>query len=743
MKVKGLKKYIFLFFILISSNNTIAGNYKNGCNFKTGDFIDEISKPSSIKNIVIRVANSRKYYMNAFRTVLSSKGNGKFIDKKFKKKFKADIEVNYEFGSCSYPAKIWQNGDYKDHIQFIESGQIIRSLNVRLKKGNILNATKFKLFIPSTRGGRAEILAALILKNNGIISPETSEVLVEINNVSSRMIFQEDSQKELLERNLRREGPIFEGDESYMLSNMPDNIENIDNLSLARLINSKWILKGESSQYIALSSFNKLQNSYLEYADKNDGFWRESNYISPNNSYSDIFADYHFLMLSMNGMHALRPHNRKFFFNSFKNYFEPIYYDGDVDFSKTANVNLVKLLNFPKEYKFFGISRLQDLEFYYNLKKEYKLRVINYDETDNKLFDKYYQQFLANAKNIQKTINDQNSLIESKNNLNNFRNTFLERNSKFNLENFIIRSLEIIKNDVYIDLEDGKSFKTNLIGLARILSRKRIDNKRFLFLPDDFQIKNNENLIIKKLNKIDSEIIYPENMKVKIEDKNNKYKLIFTQSYPNQSVLMNGGKLNDVEIIFKGVKRNSKVETNNQRFNYRGLTGCLNIYNADLKNTSIEVSQGQCEDSLNIINSIGSIRNIDILDSFQDAVDLDFSNLKIDNIKIVNGGNDCLDVSAGDYLINKGYFEDCKDKAISIGEKSQFNSNKLKILNSNIAVAIKDYSTFTGDRLIIENTPSCIEVFQKKQEFGGANAKLNFIDCDGKYNIDKNSTLEI
>ena len=30
------------------------------------------------------------------------------------------------------------------------------------------------------------------------------------------MIFQEDSQKELLERNSKREGPIFEGDETIL-----------------------------------------------------------------------------------------------------------------------------------------------------------------------------------------------------------------------------------------------------------------------------------------------------------------------------------------------------------------------------------------------------------------------------------------------------------------------------------------------------------------------------------------------
>ena len=36
----------------------------------------------------------------------------------------------------------------------------------------------------------------------------------------------------------------------------------------------------------------------------------------------------------MNGAHGLRPHNRRFFFNSLSNFFEPIYYDGDLALDK-------------------------------------------------------------------------------------------------------------------------------------------------------------------------------------------------------------------------------------------------------------------------------------------------------------------------------------------------------------------------------------------------------------------------
>ena len=47
-------------------------------------------------------------------------------------------------------------------------------------------------------------------------------------------------------------------------------------------------------------------------------------------------------------------------------------------------------------------------------------------------------------------------------------------------------------------------------GLSRILSRKKLDNKRYLFLPNNFLTTTNQNLITKKLVRINSEIIYPE-----------------------------------------------------------------------------------------------------------------------------------------------------------------------------------------------------------------------------------------
>ena len=63
-----------------------------------------------------------------------------------------------------------------------------------------------------------EILGSLLLRELDFIAPETFHVVVDVNGSESLMLFQEKAEKELLERNMRREGPIFEGDEVLLWS---------------------------------------------------------------------------------------------------------------------------------------------------------------------------------------------------------------------------------------------------------------------------------------------------------------------------------------------------------------------------------------------------------------------------------------------------------------------------------------------------------------------------------------------
>ena len=119
--------YIFLIAFLFNSPKSNAN-----CNFKEANYIKELSTPNKIKGININIPRSRDYIINFVRSLTSKSKN---IPPNLRKKFNANLEVNYEFGRCEYKAKIWQNGDWKDHLEF-KNGMPLRSLNVKLKKLN-------------------------------------------------------------------------------------------------------------------------------------------------------------------------------------------------------------------------------------------------------------------------------------------------------------------------------------------------------------------------------------------------------------------------------------------------------------------------------------------------------------------------------------------------------------------------------------------------------------------------------
>ena len=137
------------------------------------------------------------------------------IDKKYKKKFNAIVTVRYDFGTCKYNAKIRQAGDMQDHIIYDRDG-FRQSLSIQLKEGNIANVVNFKLFNKLSRGSDREILTTLLFKELGFLAPRTRFVNVTFNGVKNKMLFQENPVKEFLEKNLRREAPMFEGDETLI-----------------------------------------------------------------------------------------------------------------------------------------------------------------------------------------------------------------------------------------------------------------------------------------------------------------------------------------------------------------------------------------------------------------------------------------------------------------------------------------------------------------------------------------------
>ena len=151
---------------------------------------------------------------------------------------------------------------------------------------------------------------------------------------------------------------------------------------------------------------------------------------------------------------------------------------------------------------------------------------------------------------------------------------------------------------------------------------------------------------------------------------------------------------------------------------------------------------GLNEDSINFVRSLGQIDEINVINSYQDAIDLDFSNLSIDKIIVNNAGNDCLDLSSGNYLIKKSLLSNCKDKAISLGEKGILNLDQGEIYNSFSALVVKDSSKMIAKNVQTDGVKNCYLVYRKKQEFGNSSLNLeNFVCKEGTRYIQENSIL--
>ena len=537
-------KYLFFIFFLLCSAKVNAE-----CNFKTGEFIDQLSDSKSIESLKINIPKSRKYAKNQIRIITSASKN---IPPSMRKKYKADILINYIFGSCKYDAEIWQNGDYRDHIK-MKDGKIISSLNVKLNNGNIINSVKFKLLIPETRNHLNEILGSIILKKHNYIVPETFEIKTLINEVPSLMIFQEDSQKELLEKNFRREGPIYEGDETLIWQD-DANKEKIIAPSLSRLINHRSILKGSNTLNNYLDSYLQIQSSYLN----------SKVFVDPNFD-SDFYSDYVFLILSLNGAHSLYKFQQKHYFNLLTKNFEPIYYDGNLDLKKDINRKNINQRdkfqnyssNFSRDYIYPYSNFLKNKKFIKELENDFESKVINYDKFKRKFFDDSITQITLNQDSLNLKIKSLKPY--KKNNIKKINKLFLEdrikfinKNKTFSKNLFFIDDYKISKDKVYFIDNFKNEYVVSYEEFGRILSRKEFKNKSFIFLPNK-KIKSKEIIFSKYyIPTIDAEIFHHHSNKPEIDIKK---KLIKFENVLNKMpVLISGGNFKNWTIKYNSKK---------------------------------------------------------------------------------------------------------------------------------------------------------------------------------------------
>ena len=142
----------------------------------------------------------------------------------------------------------------------------------------------------------------------------------------------------------------------------------------------------------------------------------------------------------------------------------------------------------------------------------------------------------------------------------------------------------------------------------------------------------NENYKIAKLNNYlkleNTTIFYNEGIDLSINKKDIKIKQLNSLG----RVLFQNGDLTKKNIMFEGL--DNELNNDNLIIERNYLSGCLTFFDMNISDLNIYFKNSICEDAINILHVNGHIDKINIVNSKSDALDIDFSNIKINNVEI-------------------------------------------------------------------------------------------------------------
>ena len=187
----------------------------------------------------------------------------------------------------------------------------------------------------------------------------------------------------------------------------------------------------------------------------------------------------------------------------------------------------------------------------------------------------------------------------------------------------------------------------------------------------------------------------------------------------------------------------SILNTKNIQIGNRNWSGAVNVINAKFRSDSLIIDGAIAEDSLNLVNTTFDVGKIEIRNSKSDAIDLDFSKGRIENLICTNIGNDCFDISESNVELEHIDASNVLDKIISAGENSILKVKDVNAKNSEIAIVSKDGSSIKLSTLKLFDVRLAIAAFRKKSEYNLP--KLNISVIQGKANftglVDPKSTF--
>jgi hypothetical protein len=570
---------------------------------------------------------------------------------------------------------------------------------------------EFSIQKPITRNYMYEFIFHRLLQTSGLISLKYFFVNLSLNdNKQGIYAIEEGFSKELIERNKKRNGPIFGLNEDY------DDYDLIyPNVEYDMYSKEFWTNNYPELTEIALSKLNKLKEKEIKINEIFDvDKWATFFAII------DLSSTYHGSLLK----------SVKLYYNPVTAKFEPIGFDGHYnpnlfkdfliyDLIDDENVNCSYLCEFKDWYFVFLKKNDGSInDEFLNLYIKALQRVSSQDFLDE--FNKNHDE----------DINFNNSQLLSNNNKKDL--VFYEGLGLYMFDqNFLYKRSKYI-NSRLNKIKEPKKIKKDLISKV-IQSFDILKNDNIEYQNGEYYLTND--LVIKK------NYYLAKNRKLNIND---GVKIIFQEdvSFTSEgSIFFNGTKKNPITVFSEGNKGSFVFSDNIYSFknvifenlsfpkdNNKILYGGINLVNSNIVIIDTEINNSQSEDAINIISSQSYINNLKINNASADALDIDFGKIVFKNIICQNILNDCLDVSGatvtGDYLQTI----DIKDKGLSFGENSKGSISNSSFTKNKLAVAVKDGSHLLLSEFNFKENKYDIAVFNKKKEYGTSTLNLNKLE---------------
>ncbi len=661
-------------------------------NFKSLKYI--IFK-NELENITLKINQKNLYNLE-----LQRKNKIDRLSEKVKKFSRATLSYNQN----DYKIKLRVKGDRVIH--WYDKDQTSYRIDLR-GENRIWGLEEFSVQKPITRNYIYEYIFHKLLEKNNLIALKYFFINLSLNdNNQGIYAVEEGFSKELIERNKKRNGPIFGVEETIHAFGYPNTVYDL------------------YSQNYWLSNHPELINNAYAKLDK----------IKKDNVDIDKIFDLekwatYFAIIDLTGnLHGSVPKSVKLYYNPVTAKFEPIGFDGHYNPYLFQNFLILDFID--KENT--GCS-------YICIDREWYLKFLN-----NSKFKNIYVQKLKEISS-KKLIQDFYEINLEK--INFYNRQFLSETSKKDRvhykglglyifdQNYLFERSAYIQNRI-IDIEKKLTVKNNIND--NNFDKKNLLNKK--------EIKSLENKYI-----LQSDIVIDENLFL-AENKNlyiqKGVKIFFAKDvsiFSEGSIFFNGTKEQPILIYSDGNKGSLILANNNFKFNnviFKNLSypkevdkilhGGVNIINSEVEIFDTKIISSKSEDAINIISSNSKIENLEVKNIQADAIDIDFGTLDFKNISCININNDCLDVSGAMVFGSSISGLNIKDKGLSFGENSKGEISNLNFQNSNLGVAVKDGSNLKLTNYEYKNNNFDAAVFNKKKEYEAA-----YLFIDETINKDK------